>query len=71
MPSRKTSKKSSKRSPKRSSSKRGSRRGSKRKLNPALKEMNRIVKKLSKTTDLKGPKLMKKAGQIYRSGKKF
>ncbi len=63
MASRKTSKKRS--------SKKGSRKGSKRKLNPALKEMGRIVKKLSKTTNLSGPKLMKKAGQIYRSGKKF
>lgn len=63
MPSRKTSK--------RRSSKRNSRRGSKRKLNPALREMSRIVKKLSKTTGLSGPKLMKRAGQIYRSGKKF
>lgn len=67
MASRKTSKKSSKRS----RSRKGSRRGSKRKLNPALREMGRIVKKLSKTTNLSGPKLMKKAGQIYRSGKKF
>jgi len=63
MASRKTSKKRS--------SKKGSRKGSKRKLNPALREMGRIVKKLSKTTNLSGPKLMKKAGQIYRSGKKF
>lgn len=63
MPSKKTSK--------RRSSKKGSRKGSKKKLNPALREMGRIVKKLSKTTNLSGPKLMKKAGQIYRSGKKF
>ena len=63
MASRKTSK--------RRTSKKGSRKGSKRKLNPALREMGRIVKKLSKTTNLSGPKLMKKAGQIYRSGKKF
>lgn len=63
MASRKTSK--------RRTSKKGSRKGSKKKLNPALKEMGRIVKKLSKTTNLSGPKLMKKAGQIYRSGKKF
>lgn len=63
MASRKTSKKRS--------SKKGSRKGSKKKLNPALREMGRIVKKLSKTTNLSGPKLMKKAGQIYRSGKKF
>jgi hypothetical protein len=63
MASRKTSK--------RRTSKKGSRKGSKKKLNPALREMGRIVKKLSKTTNLSGPKLMKKAGQIYRSGKKF
>jgi hypothetical protein len=48
-------------------SRKQSRRGSKR-LNPALKEMSQIVKKLSKC-GIKGPKLMKEAAKVYH-GKK-
>lgn len=52
----------------RKSSKRSSRRSSKKKLNPALKEMSQIVKKLSKC-GVSGPQLMKEASKVYH-GKK-
>ena len=39
-----------------------------RKLSPALRKMNKIVKRLSRETGLYGPKLMKEAGKIYRRG---
>lgn len=48
-------------------SRKQSRRGS-RKLNPALREMSQIVKKLSKC-GIKGPVLMKEAAKVYH-GKK-
>ena len=48
-------------------SRKQSRRGSRR-LNPALREMSQIVKKLSKC-GVKGPMLMKEAAKVYH-GKK-
>ena len=56
-------------SKKHSSSRKSSRRTSKKRLNPALSKMSKIVKKLSKETNLSGPKLMVEAGKIYRKQK--
>ncbi len=49
-------------------SRKSSKRSSKKRLNPALREMSQIVKKLSKC-GVTGPQLMKEASKVYH-GKK-